>query len=67
MIDEEVSRILHEQETRARRLLEKHRLGLDYVALALLEKETIDGPEVVRLVQQGLGSDTPAVSPSNAG
>jgi len=55
MIDEEISRILQDQEVRARELLLKHRRGLDLVADALLERETIDGAEVGRLVQQGLG------------
>jgi cell division protease FtsH len=55
VIDEEISRILHEQEKRARALLEKHRKGLDLVAQALLDQETIDGALVSRLVQQGLG------------
>jgi cell division protease FtsH len=54
LVDEEVSRILHEQEQRARQLLTKYRGGLDLVATTLLEKETIDGAEVNLLVQQGL-------------
>ncbi len=55
LIDQEISKILHEQEIRAKALLAKHRGGLDLVAEALLERETIDGAEVGRLVQQGLG------------
>jgi cell division protease FtsH len=54
MIDEEVAKILREQEDRARDLLSHHRRGLDLVAQALLEKETIEGTEVSRLVQLGL-------------
>ena len=54
VIDEEVERILRMQEDRARELLTEHRRGLDLVAQALLEHETIDGAEVSRLVQQGL-------------
>jgi len=50
VIDEEVERILREQEDRARETLSRHRPGLDAVAEALLEKETIDGAEVGRLV-----------------
>ena len=60
-MDEEISRILHEQEARARVLLLQHRRGLDMVAAALLEKETIDGPEVGRLLQQGLGETADSV------
>jgi len=54
-IDDEISRILVEQEQRAHRMLEKHRKGLDLVAQSLLDNETIDGAMVSRLVQQGLG------------
>jgi cell division protease FtsH len=55
VIDEEVERILREQEARASRLLQEHRKGLGLVALALLEKETIDGLEVSRLVDRAYG------------
>ncbi|MBK9180877.1 MAG: ATP-dependent zinc metalloprotease FtsH [Acidimicrobiales bacterium] len=64
VIDEEVERILRTQEERARQLLTKHRRGLDLLAEALLERETVEGAEVSHLVQQGLvesepGSSTP--------
>ncbi|MFV0309036.1 MAG: ATP-dependent zinc metalloprotease FtsH [Desertimonas sp.] len=54
LLDEEVARILTDQEGRATTLLQKHRRGLDLIADALLEHETIDGREVARLIQQGL-------------
>jgi cell division protease FtsH len=60
LVDEEINRILREQEARAIELLIKHRRGLDLVAEALLDEETIDGDQVARLVQQGLGEPTPA-------
>src|SRR5690606_39142238 len=50
VIDEEVERILREQEERCRNVLREHRGGLDLVARALLEHETIDGSEVDRLI-----------------
>jgi cell division protease FtsH len=50
IIDEEVEAILREQEQRCRETLTKHRNGLDLVARALLEHETIDGSEVERLI-----------------
>jgi cell division protease FtsH len=53
VIDEEVERILREQEDRCRATLTEHRAGLDLVARALLEHETIDGSEVYRLVALG--------------
>ncbi|MDQ2754207.1 MAG: ATP-dependent zinc metalloprotease FtsH [Actinomycetota bacterium] len=55
VIDEEVERILREQESRATRLLTEHRQGLAAVAGALLEKETIDGADVGRLVDGAYG------------
>jgi len=55
VVDEEVEHILRRQEDRARDLLGELRGGLDLVARALLEKETIDGAEVGRLVDQAAG------------
>jgi cell division protease FtsH len=60
LVDDEISRILLEQETRAHEVLTRHRRGLELVAEALLVDETIDGPTVGRLVQQGL--DAPSTS-----
>ena len=59
MMDEEINSILTAQEQRAVELLTKHRRGLDLVATALLDKETIDGSEVAELVQQGIGDPAP--------
>src|SRR4051794_15456334 len=60
VIDEEVEHILREQEERARDALRKHRAGLDAVARALLEEETVDGAEVGRLVDEAsAGRPTP--------
>jgi cell division protease FtsH len=66
LVDGEIARILRAQETRAREVLTKHRRGLDIVAERLLEEETIDGPAVLRLVQQGL-SESASQSPSTTG
>lgn len=55
VIDEEVENILRAQEDRCRELLTENRRGLELVAEALLEHETIDGDEVVRLVEVGAG------------
>jgi cell division protease FtsH len=55
VLDEEISAVLHAQQERARALLMKHRKGLDLIAEALLEHETIDGKTVASLIQQGLG------------
>ncbi|MGH9188130.1 MAG: ATP-dependent zinc metalloprotease FtsH, partial [Acidimicrobiales bacterium] len=53
IIDEEVEKVLREQEDRCRMVLTENRGGLDLVASALLQHETIDGAEVRRLVQLG--------------
>ena len=55
VIDDEVERILRDQEERALEVLTRHRRGLDAVAQALLEHETIDGAEVGRLVDEAYG------------
>ena len=58
VIDEEVQRILTEQEARCRALLTEQRHSLNLIARALLEHETISGDEVNRLV--GLAADPSA-------
>jgi len=60
LVDDEISRILLEQEARAHEVLMRHRRGLELVAEALLVDETIDGPTVGRLVQQGLDAPAPS-------
>lgn len=55
LLDEETSRILHEQELRAHTLLTHHRKGLELVAEKLMEDETIDGATVGRIVQEAQG------------
>ena len=57
ILDEEISKLLHGQEARAFEVLTKHRRGLELIAEALLEQETIDGPAVAKLIQQGLIED----------
>ncbi len=55
VIDDEVERILREQESRAIDLLTQHRRGLEVVARQLLEHETLDGETVGRLVDEAFG------------
>ena len=57
LLDVEIAKILQTQESRAHELLEKYRRGLELIAEALLEHETIDGPAVAKLIQQGLDED----------
>jgi cell division protease FtsH len=55
VVDEEVSRILREQEERATQYLGEHRKGLEAVAQALLERETIDGADLARMIDDAYG------------
>jgi cell division protease FtsH len=55
VVDDEVELILRAQEQRALELLARHRGGLDAVARALLDEETIDGETVGRLVDTAYG------------
>ena len=55
VIDDEVEQILRAQEQRALEVLARHRGGLDAVARALLDEETIDGETVGRLVDTAYG------------
>jgi cell division protease FtsH len=58
VIDEEVEKILRDQEERCRVLLDDNRASLDLVARALLEHEAIDGAEVTRLIELGQSGQT---------
>jgi len=60
VIDEEVQRLLKEAGLRATQLLSDHRAGLDRLVELLLEKETIDGEEVLAVAAG------PASSPQDA-
>lgn len=62
LLDEEISRILLEQEQRAHSLLTQHRKGLELVAEKLIEDETIDGATVGKLVQEALHSPATEIS-----
>jgi cell division protease FtsH len=55
VIDEEVERILRDEEDRCRKVLTEYRPGLDAVATSLLERETLEGGEVERLVDDAMG------------
>jgi cell division protease FtsH len=55
VVDEEIERILRAQELRAENMLKEHRKGLEAVARALLEHETVDGAEIARLVDTEYG------------
>ena len=69
IVDEEVERLLREQEERAFNVLERHRTGLEAVARALLDKETLTGAEVGHLIDAaaGLPRPVPALNRSRPG
>ncbi len=58
VIDEEVARLLGEQAQRARRVLVDHRAALDALAQALVSAESLDGAEIVRIVEEAEASGT---------
>ena len=55
IIDDEVERILREQESRAIEVLTLHRRGLEALTRALLEHETIDGESAAQLIDEAHG------------
>jgi cell division protease FtsH len=57
-IDEEVARLLRDAEERATELLESHRAALDRVAGILMEKEVIDGKELIAAVESTAVANT---------
>jgi cell division protease FtsH len=50
VIDTEIERILSEQAVRARKVLAAHRRGLDAIASALIERESLDRSDVERIL-----------------
>jgi cell division protease FtsH len=67
LVDDEIRRILFEAEDTCRDLLTEYRHGLDLVARALLEHETISGSEVERLIEISRQPDTDTPNPSPLG
>jgi cell division protease FtsH len=55
VVDDEVERILREQEARAIEVLTLHRRGLEAVTRYLLENETIDGEVAAQLIDEAFG------------
>jgi cell division protease FtsH len=55
VIDDEVERILREQESRAIEVLTLHRRGLEALTQALLENETVDGETAATLIDEAFG------------
>ena len=52
-IDAEIHRIIDEQHTRARQIIEQKREALDKIAQALLQYETIEGRHVLEILEHG--------------
>ncbi len=60
VIDSEIKRIVMECETRAKQILEEHIEKLHALARALLERESLDGEEVSRILRAGTPLSAPA-------
>lgn len=56
VIDEEVQRILEEQDARAREVISKNREALDALAEELKAKETISGAEAEKVIESALAT-----------
>ncbi|MDE0141757.1 MAG: ATP-dependent zinc metalloprotease FtsH [Caldilineaceae bacterium] len=56
-LDSEVQRIVNEQHDRVRNILRIHRLRLDAVAEALLERETLEEEEFIEVFEGNVGTD----------
>ncbi|KAB2955997.1 MAG: ATP-dependent metallopeptidase FtsH/Yme1/Tma family protein, partial [Thermoanaerobaculia bacterium] len=54
-IDEEVRRLIQEGYERAREILRRHRDVLDRISAELLEKESLEGDEVYRMIEELTG------------
>jgi cell division protease FtsH len=63
LIDEEIRRIIDDCHGRARQELTTHRVQLDQLAGALLEKEVLDGEEVKQIT--GLATVPAGPGPNN--
>jgi cell division protease FtsH len=72
-IDQEVNRMLREAYAKAIEILQTHRDKLDLITRLLIERETLDGQEVVELIKHGRilseaerggSSGTPPVAPA---
>ncbi len=59
LVDEETQRVLLDAETRCQTLMTEYRPALDAIAAALLERETVSGAEVQRLIEEAMGSHAP--------
>ena len=55
LIEDEVERILREQEARAIEVLTLHRRGLEALAAALIEQETLDGETAAAIIDEAFG------------
>jgi cell division protease FtsH len=59
LIDEEVARILREEDERAYRVLQEHREDLERLTEALIEREVLSVSEIEAIIGKRLGAPTP--------
>jgi cell division protease FtsH len=67
-IDEEVHRLVRQGHQRAQEILSRHRPVLDRIAAELLERESLEGAEVYRIIEEMTGQRLrPAEPPKSEG
>ena len=59
-IDNEVRRIVSENYDRAKQIIKTHFNALKALAEALLEKESLDAPEIDKIIQSAMATTLPA-------
>jgi cell division protease FtsH len=66
-IDEEVTRMVRQGHERAAEILTRHRAVLDRIARELLERESLEGREVYRIIEEMTGQRLRPVEPPKIG
>ncbi|MDO9530530.1 MAG: hypothetical protein Q7O12_00130, partial [Deltaproteobacteria bacterium] len=64
VIDHAIKNLVFNSYNQARDLLTTHRAQLEALAQALLEKETLDSPEITRILDSFLDPDEPPEIPA---
>ncbi len=67
LLDKEIAGLLRNAHTRAQELLASHRPGLERLAQLLRARETLEGDELARALEQAKATSEDAAAPASAG